>query len=233
MSKLKTIPAVLIAMLLFSAITAASASALPEFIKTAGTYPIKFTGINTALLTLKSSAGTVTCTKETMEGEFVQNGMEAKKISVIYTGCKGPFGLACTTAGQASGTIVINELMGYLSYDSEAKKTTVLALLPALSKLETEAELENLPVAEFTCGTVKIVVKGKGIVGKIGSLNVKTKEFKLTFNVISSIQEFETFVLLDKVVHTDVLLEVGATAATLETEGTITLPAGVEGEIKG
>jgi hypothetical protein len=242
MSKVKTIPVVLMAMFLFSAVTAASASALPEFVKTAGTYPIKFTGKATAPgmqpPTVKSSAGTVECTNETLEGEFAENGMQAKKISVRFTGCKGPMGFACTTAGQTSGTIVINELMGYLGYDSQAKKTTVLALLPAAAKLETQAELENLTVAEFTCAGMKIVVKGKGIVGKIGSLNVKAKEFKLTFSAAPA-QEFSTVELLEnntkgeKIKHTDVLLEVGETEATLVTEDTITLPAGVEGEIKG
>jgi hypothetical protein len=242
MSRLKAIPVVLIAMFLFSAITAASASALPEFVKTAGTYPIKFTGKATApgMLppTLKSSAGTVECSNETVEGELVENGMQVKNISVRYTGCKGPLGVACTTAGQTSGTIAVNELMGYLGYDSQAKKTTVLALLPATAKLETEAELENLTVAEFTCSGVKVVVKGKGIVGKIGSLNVKAKEFKLTFSA-SPAQEFSTVELLEnntkgeKIKHTDVLLEVGEMEATLATEDTITLPAGVEGEIKG
>jgi hypothetical protein len=242
MSKLKAVPVVLITILLFSAMTAASASALPEFVKTAGTYPIKFTGKATAPMmhppTLKSSEGTVECTNETVEGEFVENGMEVQEINVRYTGCKGPLGLACTSAGQTSGTIVVKELMGYLSYNSQAEKTVVLALIPATAKLKTEAELEDLTVTEFTCAGVKVVVKGKGIVGKIGSINVKAKEFKLTFNAAPA-QEFSVVELLEnnskgeKIKHTDVLLEVSESTATLVTEDTVTLSAGAEGEIKG
>ena len=238
MSKVRTILLAAVTVVAFSAIAVSSATASPEFIKTAGVYPIKFTGAPTNAVTLpptlESSLGTVKCTNDSSSGEITKDGMESTKIAVTFTGCT--LGTSnCTTSGQAAGTIVANPLMGLLGTASGAVAKNVTGLLLALTSntLEPGPLTSTGAFASFTCGIVPVTVTGKGVIGRITPLGAKSKTFKLTFSTEAGPkQELNELTLLTGTKETSVSLIVGGKEAGQMSEDTLTLLAGAEGEIK-
>ena len=184
----------LVVVLAFSAIAVASASAeFPSYLacvkKKGGNYEkgcgkkvlagsgkaelesvvkgTKFTSKSKAA-TFKIGTHTVTCKKDTDEGEYTFGQYDKEKITfskcIIDANKKDP----CQSAGAASGTITTEELLSAVEYTDPAE-TTVGVLLGG----------EHLgEFAKFTCGSEAFSLVG----GVLSSVENTKKGQKLTFS---------------------------------------------------
>jgi hypothetical protein len=168
-----------------SALAAATASALPEFLPT--NTKAKFTSTS-GPGTLFSGGGNVECTSDTNEGQILS--ATHFDVLILFKGCKA-FGFAnCTTAGQPSGTIHITGL-GLLGF---IKKTAPLDVGASIEITGLNAKLEEKSPAEFSCagGLAKIAIRGAAI-GLIEPLNTSSTTGKLGYKAPGGKQEFTKF----------------------------------------
>jgi hypothetical protein len=91
----------------------------------------KFTSTG-ATATLKTSGGkTVTCKKENSTGEYLKDGSNKKESTTVnFVECKSS-GFACTTAGDKTGELTTNPLIGEVGFENTLKTKTDLKLEPA------------------------------------------------------------------------------------------------------
>jgi hypothetical protein len=111
---------------------------------------------------LTSTAGiTITCTGTSGSGEF--STTTEGTVSLLFSGCKEPFGLPCTTASLPSG--VIGATAKFDAITVSATKPGVL-LTPDLSNEPTPGlkEFNN-----FVCLGITVRVFGKGVIGTISA----------------------------------------------------------------
>jgi hypothetical protein len=148
-----------------------------EWVKSAE--KIKFTSAG-GTGTLEAASGTnVVCTAQSAVGQYDVDGTApafsikgVEKVVATFTGCAIPtIGIACNSAGQASGTIVTKTLAGNLGYVSGEK-----TLSPVVGQ-ELTPEVKNGAFAEFECGggAVKIVTKAATtncVIATVGPPNV-------------------------------------------------------------
>ena len=123
-----------------------------------GAVKTKFTTSGGAGLLETTAGSAVTCEAESSNGELVAGGdnKEERGTIVKFTGCKA-LGLACTTAGAASGELITNELEGLVGWENKALKKTDLELFPAKS-------VTSGLFIEFECSGLVIKVRGKVLV---------------------------------------------------------------------
>ncbi|HEY2142010.1 MAG TPA: hypothetical protein VGG98_08120 [Solirubrobacteraceae bacterium] len=164
MQRLKILGLALVAVFALSAVASvATASAevkiLPEVAE-------KYTG-ESGEGTLSSLSGTtVTCKKDTSEGEF-----EAKKplglFHITFKECTGPFNATCTGLGEASGVILVLGT-AHLVFDKLGAKLSEAGV----------GVLFLLEPVHFTCLGILIKVKGE-VLCLIKPVNVKAKHFEI------------------------------------------------------
>ncbi|MGN6258081.1 MAG: hypothetical protein ACTHN3_10085 [Solirubrobacterales bacterium] len=146
-----------VAALAFAAMPAiASAAPTVDFSKAT---PIPFTGTS-GISILRSSgfSAQLECTGGTGSGEWtsVTTGVGVSTL----TGCKNrATGIACNSAGQASGAVKTETLVSHLVYIKGFTKTVGSLATPNATTGK---------FAEFTCGSLfKVVVAGNGIIGHV------------------------------------------------------------------
>jgi hypothetical protein len=188
MHSIRTLGLAVVAVCLLGAVAAASASASqPKFEPESAKFPISFSASGGASK-LETVGGTeVSCTKNSVTGAEIANEHAVKKIKIAYTGCTAFFGLAtCTTSGQASGTILTNELQGELEYIGASKNEVGVAFWPTASKAKGTA------FATFGCAGTTVSVKNGtangGVVCKITPLNTFTTTSTLACTQTKGVQ---------------------------------------------
>lgn len=122
----------LVAALALAALTAGSASAL-SFAPYKATLPVPFTSKGSAVEVRVKSEMPRSCAGGSSSGNFLTS--TSGEVKFTYTGCVyhslgGSSGTACTTPGQASGTIVTSNLTFKLVYLDAAKTKYGLLLTP-------------------------------------------------------------------------------------------------------
>jgi hypothetical protein len=82
--------------------------------------------------TLKTVGGkTVTCSKESSSGTYLEGGDNKHEETVVFfKGCKSS-GFTCTTIGKATGELETNKLIGSVDFENSLKTKTALKLEPA------------------------------------------------------------------------------------------------------
>jgi hypothetical protein len=109
---------------------------------------------------------TVTCERESSEGEFNPTNFKQETTSVRFAGCKSS-GFSCTTEGLKEGELETRELLGEVGF--EAGKKTALELRPGPTA-------EGLFIV-FKCIGIKIEVRPHGgILVPIKNDKMKTSE---------------------------------------------------------
>jgi hypothetical protein len=135
-----------------------------------------------------TSAQTVTCAANTGSGKYTT--ATTGKVSLKFTGCKGPFFTTCTTAGQASGTIVTTEL----EFHNIMIENTVQLVGGTPGILITP---NGGHFASFTCSVIginiNIAVSGNGIIGDISSPKCAGSSKTATLNFESSATGVQKF----------------------------------------
>jgi len=184
---LKVGGAALVAVLMFSALATASASAAkPEF-KSPGGFPVKFTATSGAgKLETAGVDGvhrTVTCKSDTASGE-ITGAKTAKAIVVVFKEC------SAVESGITfnCGTITTNKLTAEPNYLTNPAVAGEVGL-----DLKPEAGNE---FAKFTCTagflSETLTVTGS-VVGKITPTNKLTKTYALTFAQTAGKQRYEGY----------------------------------------
>jgi hypothetical protein len=114
---------------------------------------------------LTSTAGiTVTCTGTSGSGTC--STTTEGTISLLFSGCKEAFGLACTTAGQASGVMKSTVKIDAIMVSSTAEKKPGLLFTPDAS-VEPTSGLKEYNNA--VCFGIPVKVFGKGMIGTVSA----------------------------------------------------------------
>jgi hypothetical protein len=189
MHSIRALGLALVAVFLLGAVAAGSASASqPTFEPEGKTFPVSFSAKGTGGR-LETVGGTeVKCTGTSVTGAEIANEHAVKKIKITYTGCTAFFGIAsCTTSGQASGTIVTNELEGELEYIGASKNEVGVWFWPKAGKTKGTA------FATFGCGGTTVTVRNGtnngGVVCGISPLNTFTTTSTLTCSQTKGVQK--------------------------------------------
>src|SRR6476620_5904040 len=109
-----------------------------------------------------TEGGSVTCTKTSGKGSFSTSTVGT--ASLVFTGCTGPFGFACTTGTEPSGTITAHNSFDLITVSSG--KPGVL-LTPASSNEPTAGKGKQF--TEFSCLGISIKVFGTGSIGTLST----------------------------------------------------------------
>jgi hypothetical protein len=165
MQRAKLFGITIIATVALSAIASATASAaLPEFLP--GNAGEKFTGTSPSGTLEINALEKITCSSDSVAGENVGATKKEASATVTFKGCSA-FGIAgAKSLGEAEGTIV-SKVKLKLCYINIAKKE-----VGVLTKVASPVHIE-------VAGKL-LVVEGDQV-AKITPTNVKTKEFKLTY----------------------------------------------------
>ncbi len=163
------------AILLALTVVSAAMFALPA-IASAGEWeldaklPQAFTAVNKAgtvtTLTQQGSATKVTCTGSTGSGKYTTK-TTGEELTLTFTGCKeSAIGTACTTSGQASGTIKTTDLTFHNVMLEATKAAGFEKGTPGILITPNGTHF-----ASFTCGfgLVSVEVTGNGIMGDISA----------------------------------------------------------------
>ena len=151
----KAVLGVVLAIAALGALAAQAAAVTPEGDPAGGKFPVAGTGTS-GTTTLTTTNRSVSCTSGTGSGQATSS--TTGEGSAVLHGCTSS-GTSCTTAGQASGTIVIPTLVSHLVYlDENHTVPGALATPPASGVF-----------AKFACGfgLVQVEIKGNGILGQI------------------------------------------------------------------
>lgn len=106
----------------------------------------------------------ISCTSETGSGSV--STTTSGTLSLIFHGCTGPFGFACTTPGQSSGTITASySFDGIMVTSTASTKGPGILLTP--HTLSTELTPGKRGFTEFSCLGISIKVYGTGLIGTI------------------------------------------------------------------
>jgi len=116
--------------------------------------------------TITSTEGsTFTCTSETGSGSF--STTTSGSLSLIFHGCTGPFGFACTTPGQSSGTIAVSySFNGIMVTSTASTKDPGILFTPTGVAEPTPGKKQ---ATECSCLGISVKVFGNGIIGTIHS----------------------------------------------------------------
>jgi hypothetical protein len=136
-----------------------------------GSQPLVKTGFSNVIkeattAVLETVAGTViTCSGESATGKYTGN-KTVGSVVVTFTGCTA-FGVSCTSAGAASGTVVTTTLEGVLGVEE-------LGAEPRLNKIGEELFPvgRSGPMGEFKCGGLPVTIAG-AIISPVTSNSMK------------------------------------------------------------
>lgn len=176
MKRIRLVLLGLMAVLAFTAIAAASASAaLPEFSTTA-----KFTGkqVGSGFLETTSGLEKVTCKSGSSPGAIV-NKTQTGGVVVKFNECKSLLG-ACKTSGASTEEIRTQTLKGELGLVGTA--VTAEALEPEAGTVE----------ATFECGGIPVTVKG-GVACEVSPTKAKQTTSKLKCEGSNGAQKYTSF----------------------------------------
>jgi len=175
----RVLPAVA-AVLAFSALSVATASAAaPEFKVAGGKFPTTFTGTSEAVH-IETPGGGYTCSSSSISGE-ITGPKEVSKV-VIKFGSKGGCSSFCIQTGHEGWET--KEMKGAIGYLSQKEGTKVGLLLEPTTE----------PVANCTRGANGANTKIIGsVIGELGPLHEQRKAFNLEYAKSGSIQEFRSF----------------------------------------
>jgi hypothetical protein len=189
---IKVMGLALVAMLLFSGIAAASASARQPH--TEG-FPVNLTGTSGAgkLETIKDEKGlvrTFSCTGDTTSAE-INSETSLKGVQFIFTGCTatGPFGenAPCKSAGAGENEIRAEPLKGELIY---------LVANSSRAGMDFKPEAGET-FASFTCvglfGITEHLTVTGSVVGELTPVNVLSNKFELILKQTKGRQEPEEY----------------------------------------
>lgn len=126
----------------------------PEVHPVEGGFPLKAAGMGSGAL-LTTASVTITCNSSTGAGQ--STSATTAEVSAIMHSCTGPFGTACTTAGQPAGTVVIETSVAHLVYLDEAHTKVGSLTTPPASGV----------FAKFSCFGIVTEVKGNGLLSEI------------------------------------------------------------------
>jgi hypothetical protein len=154
MSRLRTVALCLIAMFAIGAVSAASASALPEF---TGPFPKPFSSTSKTSILETVGKTKVKCTADTNAGEVT--GPTTGLVRIRFTGCESKT-FPCNSPGAAAGEIVTTVLSGILGYVNRETKEVGLDLSNPAGAL----------LAEFQCVNLRFAVRGS-VIGKVTPVN--------------------------------------------------------------
>jgi len=191
----------LVAVVAFSAVSAAVASAEPmEYLfqlkKAGSTFPGSFTGKGGAA-ELQTAGAKIKCTSSTVDtGGGVLETAHLGTVTVLFEGCKletilGNF--ECTTAGAAKGHIVLEKWvfhLGGIEVGTESRPG-ILILVPG----------EKF---EFSCEVATVKVTGKGVIGELQTitggvpqLNTAYSSLNLVFanSGTTGVQKYKKFLI--------------------------------------
>jgi len=223
---LKVGGAALVAVLMFSALATASASAAkPEF-KSPGGFPVKFNATSGAGKLETVGAGgtvrTVTCKSDTASGE-ITGAKTAKNIVVVFKECTAVEGSIMANCG----TITTNKLTAEPNYLTNPNSASEVGL-----DLKPESGTQ---FAEFKCtaGIFTVTLKVTGsVVGKITPTNTLTKSYSLVFAQTKGKQKYEGY-FVGSTFTKDVLSTSGSTFGAEQSgiEGTDSITTEKEVEL--
>jgi hypothetical protein len=108
-------------------------------------------GTVTTLETVGKSS--ITCTGETSTGEITGN-KTVGNVNATFTGC-GAFGVPCTSAGSAEGTIVMSTMEGALGVEELAAEPVNYKIGKKLFPVGHSG-----PLAKFSCGSIAVTLTG-------------------------------------------------------------------------
>jgi hypothetical protein len=123
----------------------------------------------------------VSCTTETSIGEF-SGTKEAKNIVVTFKGCESG-GIACSTAGSASGELVTKTLEGTIGWENKASKAVAFDLFP---------EGKTGLFIEFACSGLTFAVRGSVLV-PLSPVDKMLSTMTLKYKATKGIQQLTHF----------------------------------------
>src|SRR6476620_1636092 len=166
--------------------------------------------------TLTSTEGSsLTCTSTTGTGTF--STTTGGNISMTFHGCTGPFGFACTSAGQSSGTITTTSSFDGIMVSSG--KPGIL-LTPTGS---TEPTPGQKLYKEFSCLGISIKIFGKGAIGTLSTSFCSAASTTATLTFTSTAQPGHQEDKTWTGTTYDLQSNITASHPTFSTDGTTTL----------
>jgi len=109
-----------------------------------------------------TAGGSISCTGTTGSGSFSTSTTGSASLS--FTGCKGPLGVSCTSAGAATGVIsATNEFHAIMV------ATNKPGLLLTGKEANSATSAKGPQFAEFSCFGLTVKVFGPGVIGTISS----------------------------------------------------------------
>jgi len=113
---------------------------------------------------LTSTEGaSISCTSTTGSGAF--STTTSGSVSLVLHGCTGPFGFACTSAGQSSGTVTLVTSFDGIMVTSSASEKKAGVLFTPTTSVEPTPGLKQF--TEFNCLGISIKLFGKGLIGTV------------------------------------------------------------------
>jgi len=112
-----------------------------------------------------TEGGSVSCSSTTGSGTF--STTTAGSVSLTLHGCTGPFGFACTSPGQSSGTITTSASFDGIMVTSSASEKKAGVLFTPTQSAEPTPGLKQF--VEISCLGISIKMFGKGMIGTISS----------------------------------------------------------------
>lgn len=139
----------------------AAAASEPHLDPANGEFPLTFTASG-GQMQLRVGLATFECTRTNTSGKFTSATTGTLKLTL--EGCRIPGGSACTSPGQAAGTLAFGESVFHLVYLTDNSKTApgVLVTAPAGGVFTTSActgEIKGagyMGAIEAACGTTAL-----------------------------------------------------------------------------
>jgi hypothetical protein len=172
-----------------------------------------------------TEGGSVECSETKGSGTFTST--TGGSVSLVFHKCTGPFGFACTTAGQTSGTITAAATFDAIMVVSSASEKKPGVLLTPTGASEPTAG-EGKQFNEFSCLGISIKVFGKGVIGTITApaCGVASSTATLSFTSVEGKSGHQTH---STYTGNQFLLRSTITAShpnsSLDGTGTLTFPA--------
>lgn len=176
--------------------------------------------------TLTPTTGSnVSCTSTAGSGSF--STTTGGTVSVVYHGCTGPFGFACTTPGQSSGTIVFADSFDAIMVNSTASTKDLGVLLTPDTPSSTEltpsgASAGKKFTGEFSCLGVSIKLYSNGVIGTITAPGCGVASNTVTLSFASSSQGHQNDKTWTGTTY-DMISNIDSSHPTTSLDGTVTL----------
>ena len=200
------------------ALPAVASAGSPVIDPASGKFPLTFTSAGGHSDFRATGEPAITCTSKTGTGRFTSG--TTGEIALTFHGCMTSFfgfPTSCNSAGQPSGTIVINPSVFHNIYVTDAKTNPGILITPPSSGVFTT----------LICGSfAKTEVKGNGIIGEVTAPRCNAaaqKTATLNFTAAGSSQNLKKVTATGTEFSLQSATEGGSTVAAAEVaEGTVT-----------